>query len=105
MCNFQMKVISKALLRKKNNVQYMKSERDILTRLHHPFIVQLHFAFQSDSKLFLVMDFLAGGELFHLLRQRGLILETEIRFYLAEMVLAIEFLHSHNIVHRDLKVP
>ena len=65
---YQMKVISKKLLRKKNNVQYMKSERDILTRLQHPFIVQLHFAFQSESKLFLVMDFLGGGELFHLLR-------------------------------------
>jgi serine/threonine protein kinase len=63
-----MKVISKKLLRKKNNVQYMKSERDILTRLQHPFIVQLHFAFQSEGKLFLVMDFLGGGELFHLLR-------------------------------------
>lgn len=98
-----MKVISKKLLRKKNNVQYMKSERDILTRLQHPFIVQLHFAFQSESKLFLVMDFLGGGELFHLLRQRGLILEGEIRFYLAEMTLAIEFLHQNNILHRDLK--
>eukprot|EP01036_Dinobryon_divergens_P028029 gene28029-36911_t len=100
---YAMKVISKKLLRKKNNVQYMKSERDILTRLQHPFIVQLHFAFQSESKLFLVMDFLGGGELFHLLRQRGLILESEIRFYLAEMVQAIEFLHNHNILHRDLK--
>lgn len=55
-----MKVISKALLRKKNNVQYMKSEREILTKLRHPFLVHLQFAFQSSSKLFLVMDFLAG---------------------------------------------
>ena len=56
---YAMKVISKKLLKKKNNIQYMKSERDILTKLRHPFIVTLHFAFKSDTKLFLVMDFLS----------------------------------------------
>ena len=69
-------MLSKALLRKKNNVKYMRSERDILTRVQHPFVVALHFAFQTDSKLFLVMDFLAGGELFFHLRRRGIILEV-----------------------------
>eukprot|EP00981_Chlorochromonas_danica_P007259 scaffold1623_cov165-Ochromonas_danica.AAC.11 len=98
-----MKVISKTLLRKKNNVQYMKSEREILTKLHHPFLVHLHFAFQSSSKLFLVMEFLAGGELFLHLRRRGLILEKDVQFYLAEVILALEFLHGHHIIHRDLK--
>lgn len=53
-----MKVISKKLLRKKNNISYMKSERDILTKLHHPFIVTLHYAFQTHTKLYLIMDFL-----------------------------------------------
>lgn len=100
---YAMKVLSKKLLRKKNNVQYMKSERDILTRISHPFVVPLYFAFQSEKKLFLVMEFLAGGELFFHLRRRGLILEKEVRFYLAEMVLAIEFLHNNNVIHRDLK--
>eukprot|EP01038_Epipyxis_sp_PR26KG_P004424 gene4424-6257_t len=100
---YAMKVISKKLLKKKNHMQYMKSERDILTQIDHPFIVSLYFAFQSETKLFLVMDFLAGGELFFHLKKRGLILEKEVRFYLAEMILAIEFLHNHNIIHRDLK--
>ena len=58
---FAMKVISKKHLRKKNNVQYMKSERDILTKIDHPFVVSLWYAFQTETKLFLVMDFLAGG--------------------------------------------
>ena len=58
---YAMKVISKALLRKKNNYLYMKSERDILAKTCHPFVVSLHFAFQSKSKIFLVMDFLAGA--------------------------------------------
>lgn len=100
---YAMKVISKALLKKKNNVQYMKSERDILTMVEHPFIVKLYFAFQSEKKLFLVMEFLSGGELFYHLRLRGLILENEVRFYLGEIILALEFLHELGIIHRDLK--
>lgn len=100
---YAMKVISKKLLRKKNNVQYMKSERQILTKVQHPFLVSLKFAFQSETKLFLVMSFLSGGELFLHLRRRGLILEREVQFYLGEMILAMEFLHHHGIIHRDLK--
>ena len=100
---YAMKVISKKLLKKKNSISYMKSERDILTKVNHPFIVSLHFAFQTDKKIFLVMDFLGGGELFFHLKRRGLILEKEVRFYLAEMVLAIEFLHNRGIIHSDLK--
>lgn len=100
---YAMKVISKKLLRKKNNVSYMKSERDILTKVHHPFLVSLQFAFQSDTKIFLVMDFLGGGELFLHLRRRGLIREHEVQFYLGEMILAVDFLHQKGIIHRDLK--
>ncbi len=99
-----MKVISKKLLRKKNHILYMKAEREILTKVSHPFIVSLRFAFQTERNLFLVMDFLSGGELFFHLKRRGLILDNEARFYIAEMILAIEFLHSKNILHRDLKV-
>ena len=73
------------------------------TRISHPFIVTLCLAFQTQNKLFLVMDFLSGGELFYHLKKRGLILEKEVLFYLAEMVLAIEFLHQQGIIHRDLK--
>lgn len=74
-----MKVISKKLLKKKNNVQYMLSEKNILSKMNHPFIVSLHHAFNSQHKLFLVMDFLSGGELFFHLKRRGLILEPEVR--------------------------
>lgn len=98
-----MKVISKKLLRKKNNVQYMKSERNILTKMDHPFVVSLYYAFHTEKKVFLVMDFLGGGELFFHLRRRGALTEKEVQFYLAEIVLAIEFLHSKGIIHRDLK--
>ena len=100
---YAMKVLSKKLLKKKNNTQYMKSERDILTKVAHPFIVSLYFAFQSETKLFLVMEFLQGGELFFHLRKKGIILEKEAKFYLGELVLAIEFLHNNGVIHRDLK--
>jgi serine/threonine protein kinase len=100
---YAMKVISKKLLKKKNNISYMKSERDILTKISHPFIVALHYAFQTQSKLFLIMEFLGGGELFYHLRRNGLILESQARIYFAEMILAIEFLHSVGVIHRDLK--
>ncbi len=97
---YAMKVISKKLLAKKNHVSYMKSEREILTKISSPFVVSLRFAFHTETKLFLVMDFLGGGELFFHLRRRGLILEREACFYFGEMILAIEFLHSVNIIHR-----
>jgi tRNA A-37 threonylcarbamoyl transferase component Bud32 len=100
---YAMKVISKKLLKKKNNISYMKSERDILCKINHPFLITLKFAFQSQTKLFLVMGFLAGGELFLHLRKRGIISEREVQFYLGEMILAIDFLHSKGIIHRDLK--
>lgn len=58
---YAMKVISKVLLRKKNNMQYIRAEKTILTKLAHPFLVSLQFAFQTPKKLFLVMEFLAGG--------------------------------------------
>lgn len=100
---YAMKVLSKKLLKKKNNTQYMKSERDILTKVAHPFVVSLYFAFQSETKLFLVMEFLQGGELFFHLRKKGIILEKEAKFYLGELTLAIEFLHNNGVIHRDLK--
>ena len=74
-----------------------------MTKIDFPFIVGLKFSFQSDDKLFLVMNYLSGGELFFHLNKQGLILEDTARFYVAEMVLALEHLHSKGIIHRDLK--
>ncbi len=100
---YAMKVISKRMLRKKNHLSYMRAERDIMTKVDFPFVVGLKFSFQTDEKLFLVMDYLSGGELFFHLRKQGLILEDTARFYVAEMILALEHLHSKGIIHRDLK--
>jgi serine/threonine protein kinase len=100
-----MKIISKRLLRRKHSyVKQILLERDILKRVSsHPFIVTMHCSFQTKEKLFLVMDFLAGGELFQRLGKEGIFLEDQAAFYLAEIILALEHLHNHNILHRDLK--
>jgi serine/threonine protein kinase len=67
-----------------------------------PFIVDLHYAFQTDHKLYFVMDFLNGGELFWHLRNELKFTEKRARFYAAEIVLALETLHAHGIIYRYL---
>lgn len=99
-----MKVISKRLLRRKTSyVENVHAEREILTKVNHPFIVTMHCSFQTREKLFIIMDFLAGGELFLRLGKQGIFLEKTAKFYIAEIVLALEHLHSKGILHRDLK--
>ena len=71
--------------------------------LDHPFIVKLHYAFQTKIKLYLIMDFMIGGELFYLLKRCSRFNEQRAKFYIAEIVLALEHLHSKGIIYRDLK--
>ena len=100
---FAMKVISKKLLRRKNSVENMVAEKEILTKVDHPFVVHMQCAFSTDSKLFLVMDYMHGGELFFHLRKSGLLLDKNAQFYVGEILLALEHLHSKGVIHRDLK--
>lgn len=99
-----MKVISKRLLRRKTGyVENVQAERNILTKVRHPFVVTMHCSFQTKEKLFIVMDFLAGGELFLRIGREGIFLEKTAAFYLAEIILALDHLHTLGILHRDLK--
>lgn len=101
---YAMKVISKRLLRKKvSYIENIQAERNILTKIRHPFIVSMHCSFQTKQKLFIVMEFCAGGELFLRLGREGVFLERTAAFYLAEIILALEHLHERGILHRDLK--
>jgi len=76
-----MKVISKRLLRRKGDgiIENILAERNILKRVRHPFVVAMHCSFQSQTKLFIIMDFLAGGELFLRLGREGIFLEKTVR--------------------------
>jgi serine/threonine protein kinase len=101
---FAMKVVDKKFLAEKKQSRYMKAERDILTRVNHPFLISLRWAFHNPQKVYLVMDYFPGGELFHHLNKQGLLLEEGASFYVAEIVLALEHLHAIDVIHRDLKV-
>lgn len=82
---------------------HVRAERDILSQSNCPWVVELKYSFQDDKHLYLVMEFLGGGDFMTLLIKKDIIPETHAKFYLAEMILAIESLHKMNYIHRDLK--
>jgi serine/threonine protein kinase len=100
---YAMKILKKSLLRKQNQVFHTKTEREILERTTHPFIVKLHYAFQNSEKLFILTEYMQGGELYYHLRRQRVFNENKARFYACEIVLAIEYLHKQRIIYRDLK--
>lgn len=100
---YAMKVMRKDKIMEKNHAEYMKAERDILTKIDHPFIVQLRYSFQTKYRLYLVLDFVNGGHLFFQLYRHVMFSEDLARIYGAEIVSAVSHLHSNGIMHRDLK--
>ncbi|CAM8949207.1 unnamed protein product [Rhodiola kirilowii] len=100
---YAMKVMRKDKIMEKNHAGYMKAERDILTKIDHPYIVQLRYSFQTKYRLYLVLDFVNGGHLFFQLYHHGLFREDLARIYAAEIVSAVSHLHASGIMHRDLK--
>jgi len=100
---FAMKVMSKAFVSKVKQVKHVIDERRILDSINFPFLVQLVEHFQTKKSLCLVMEVVRGGELFVHLRSRGKFQENEAKFYLQEIIVSIEYLHSLGIVYRDLK--
>ncbi|CAK1552108.1 unnamed protein product [Leptosia nina] len=102
--HFAMKVLKKAsIVRNQKDTAHTKAERNILEAVKHPFIVELVYAFQTGGKLYLILEYLSGGELFMHLEREGIFLEDTACFYLSEIILALEHLHSLGIIYRDLK--
>jgi serine/threonine protein kinase len=101
---YAMKVLSKKEIVAKKEVAHTIGERKILQySLSCPFLVGLKFSFQTEQDLYLVTDFKSGGELFWHLQRETRFTEDRAKFYIAELILALEHLHKHNIVYRDLK--
>ena len=100
---YAMKVMKKEVVIAKEQMEYTKQERDILTSITHPYVVKLRFSFQTATKLYLVLDFINGGHLFYWMYREGMFDVELTRFYVAEIVCGIGHLHSLNIMHRDLK--
>ena len=99
---YAMKVLKKASLKVRDR-QRTQMERNILVQIDHPFIVKVFYAFQTDDKLYLVLEFVRGGDLFTRLSKEFMFTETDVKFYLAELALAIGHVHTLGIIYRDLK--
>ncbi|ODM23444.1 hypothetical protein SI65_01033 [Aspergillus cristatus] len=103
---YAMKVLSKKVIIQKKEVAHTLGERNILVRTAmaaSPFIVGLKFSFQTPTDLYLVTDYMSGGELFWHLQKEGRFQEARAKFYIAELILSLQHLHEHDIVYRDLK--
>ncbi|KAG6891660.1 AGC protein kinase Gad8 [Termitomyces sp. T32_za158] len=100
---YALKTIRKIHIVNRNEITHTLAERLVLARVNNPFIVPLKFSFQSEQKLYLVLAFVNGGELFHHLQREGRFNEERARFYSAELLLALEHLHELDVVYRDLK--
>ncbi|XP_053126580.1 ribosomal protein S6 kinase alpha-5 isoform X4 [Hemicordylus capensis] len=103
---YAMKVLKKAtIIQKAKTTEHTKTERQVLEHIRQsPFLVTLHYAFQTDTKLHLILDYINGGELFTHLSQRERFTEDEVRIYIGEIVLALEHLHKLGIIYRDIKL-
>ena len=98
-----MKILEKDKVFQQNLLRYAKTEKNVLQLASHPFIVGLHWAFQSPSRLYLIMQYCPGGDMgMALAKDRRFTIDT-VTVYAAEIVLAIEYLHQNKIIFRDLK--
>lgn len=100
---YALKTLRKAALVKRNQLAHTSTERTILQNINCPFLVHLVFAFQTQDKLYMVLDYMGVGELFFWLKKDRKFSENRVRLYTAEITLALEALHNADIVYRDLK--
>ncbi|KAJ0229603.1 serine/threonine protein kinase IRE4 [Hirschfeldia incana] len=100
---FAIKVLKKLDMIRKNDFERILEERNILITVRYPFVVRFFYSFTCSDNLYLVMEYLNGGDLYSLLQKVGCLDDDIARIYIAELVLALEYLHSLNIVHRDIK--
>ncbi|KAF9294858.1 Serine/threonine-protein kinase [Linnemannia elongata] len=100
---YAMKTLRKADMFKKDQLAHVKAERDVLAESESPWVVQLYYSFQDPQYLYLIMEFLPGGDLMTMLIKYDTFSEDVTRFYIAECVLAIEDIHKMGFIHRDIK--
>ena len=101
--HFALKMLKKSEVIRLKQVEHIKSERRILSEINHPFIVNTYTSFQDRTNLYLVMEYVIGGELFSQLRRKGRFSNSTACYYACEIILALDYLHSLDIVYRDLK--
>ncbi|TYI66887.1 hypothetical protein E1A91_D09G258600v1 [Gossypium mustelinum] len=100
---YAMKKLKKSEMLRRGQVEHVKAERNLLAEVDSNCIVKLYCSFQDDEYLYLIMEYLPGGDMMTLLMRKDILTEDEARFYVGETVLAIESIHKHNYIHRDIK--
>lgn len=100
---YAMKEMSKKKIIDKKSEKSIKSERNLLSNIYHPFIVNMHYSFQDRDNLYLIMDILTGGDLRYHICKRRRFSEEQSKFFVSCIILSLEYIHSNNIIHRDLK--
>ncbi|KAM5553187.1 hypothetical protein ABKV19_025419 [Rosa sericea] len=100
---YAMKKLKKSEMLRRGQVEHVKAERNLLAEVDSNCIVKLYCSFQDDEYLYLIMEYLPGGDMMTLLMRKDTLTEDEARFYVGETVLAIESIHKHNYIHRDIK--
>ncbi|KIH42525.1 hypothetical protein ANCDUO_27490 [Ancylostoma duodenale] len=101
--HFALKILNIHKVIKTRQVEHVHNEKKVLNQLEHPFIVKLISTDMDDTNLYMIMEFIPGGELFSYLRASRVFSNAMSRFYAAEIVCALEYIHGKNIVYRDLK--
>lgn len=100
---FALKILAKSDIVRLKQVSHVTNEKDILTKVDHPFLVNMIDTFQDRQNCYMLLEYVVGGEVFSYLRRAGSFSADVARFYVATIVLAIEYLHNNNIIYRDLK--
>eukprot|EP01006_Ploeotia_vitrea_P042258 TRINITY_DN66614_c8_g7_i1.p1 TRINITY_DN66614_c8_g7~~TRINITY_DN66614_c8_g7_i1.p1 ORF type:complete len:506 (+),score=291.17 TRINITY_DN66614_c8_g7_i1:168-1520(+) len=100
---YAIKIMKKTEMVKKNQVAHIRAERDVLALADNPWVVKLQYSFQDDKSLYLVMEYLPGGDLMTILMKYDILTQEQTQHYIAETAMAIESVHQLNYVHRDLK--
>ncbi|MCO5582493.1 hypothetical protein L7F22_036390 [Adiantum nelumboides] len=100
---YAMKKLKKTEMLNRGQVEHVRAERNLLAEVDSRCIVKLHYSFQDSDYLYLIMEYLPGGDMMTLLMRKETLSEDVARFYIAETILAIESIHRHNYIHRDIK--
>ncbi|XP_020249072.1 3-phosphoinositide-dependent protein kinase 1-like [Asparagus officinalis] len=100
---YALKIMDKKFITKENKIAYVKLERIVLDQLDHPGIIRLYFTFQDTYSLYMALESCEGGELFDQIAKKGRLSEEEARFYVAEVIDALEYMHGLGLIHRDIK--